>query len=102
MEQTINTVQNFLTDVERLVGKEIPKGYIKKTRIKHLGYSRESLEKIEEPLRTLALRLLDETTQFALIFNENGAEAAEECAEKAYATMSEIGQTAEKVINHGI
>ena len=97
MEQTINTVQAFMKDVDRLVVREMRKPVIKKSNIERIRRRRKRLEQIDEPFRSLAIRLLDEVLDFSHSLNADGMELADKYARKVFATLDEIGTTADEV-----
>lgn len=102
MEQTIDTVQAFLMKVDRLIVREIHKPAIKKSSVEKLRRMRRKLERIEEPLRAMSLKLLDEVLDFAHALNADGNELARKYVQKAFATLDEIYLTLDEVITYGV
>lgn len=102
MKKTINTLQAFMKEVDRLIVREIHKPAIKKANVERIRRRRKRLEQIDEPFRSLAIRLLDEVLAFVHVLNANSMELANKYARKVFATFDEINIAIDRRVSHGI
>lgn len=84
-------LRKFLERADKLIIQQIDKPRIRKTYIKQIRNHRKSIA--DYPL---AVRYLDELTEFAEVLNEKGIVEAQPYADKAMNTLDEIAKMVER------